>query len=136
MGVTELDDALAIVKAAGFEVRKPKDRPTFEGVFTVHRIPKPGRSPLARRAYYANSPGWIMLPTSEEHPRGWQVRFRRTPEALLGCTGHRIRVTCSPRVWANGLGADAMRPLAECLDQEEHVLAALAALGDPKRRRP
>lgn len=116
-------------------------RETFEGVLTVRRTRnlRQGNSFGALLAdsiaprYYAPM-GWVQYPKSDAHPQGWQVRFKRLPESLHGCDGHRIRVACTPERWSNGLGLYAARPKVECLDEAEHVLAALAALPDVRVR--
>lgn len=110
-------------------------RVTYEGTLTFKRYAKPHRSRRwsAPITYYAPV-GWIHYPESDEHPRGWQVRFRQLPEALHQCDGHRVRVTCTPDYWPNGLGFYATRSKVECLDEAEHVLTALASLA-PKATR-
>lgn len=46
--------------------------------------------------------------------------------AAARCEGHRVRVTAKFTSWRNGLGWYPDRPTVECLEPEEHILAALA----------
>lgn len=126
--MSDLQAALAAVKDVGYEVRRPRPRPTHEGVLTVKRYRKQERRGWPATTFYAPV-GWIQYPPSDENPRWWQLRFKRLPEALHGCDGHRIRVVSTPVPFGNSLGAYATRPKVECLDEAEHVLAALAAIG-------
>ncbi len=132
MGTDEVARALAIVKEAGYVVRRESgNRETYEGVLTVHRWAK--HRPRRNEPKHYPPVGWLAFPESFEHPRGWQVRFARLPADLHGCNGHRVRVVCTPRDWGNGVGTTALRPRATCLDEEEHILAALASLGTAER---
>lgn len=109
-------------------------RQTYEGVLTVQRYTV--RTSYGRLARRQPPPvGWVVLPAPSPGGRGYMMRFKRLPLALHHCHGHRVRVVCTPAPWSNGLGAYATRPVVECLDLDEHVLAALAKLPAPGRRR-
>lgn len=108
-------------------------RETFEGTLTVHRQQKRARGGLLA-AYLTETlapefyppKGWIVVP--KPHYEHWQVRFKRLPESLHGCHGHRVRITCTPVPFSNDAGVYATRAKVECLDEAEHVLTALERL--------
>lgn len=110
----------------------------FEGVVKVTRSPRMTRGrwsiPNRRR------PPWttVMVLCDDRPPtrtgRAFQVRWSADSRAAgkvdtERCEGHRVRVTCTPRPWSNGLGADVTRGKVECLDEVEHVLTALGSIG-------
>lgn len=74
----------------------------------------------------------IWLGDAEPPRPPWPLlKYRgvRTIEGLTrACHGHRVRVTCTVgAMWRNGLGAYIIRAQGECLEPDEHVLAALGA---------
>lgn len=108
---------------------------TAEGVVEFLRTTH-YRNPRTRRA--GVPPSVILVSdvrvTLDDGPFDWCV-FPRTswPRVELirdGCEGHRVRVTFTPSR-TDAPFCRALRATVVCLDPEEHVLAALAAMGGP-----
>lgn len=106
----------------------------FEGVVSVMRTPRTsGRWRMPDR----RKPPWTtVMVLCDDRPLtraglAFQVRWSADSRAAgktdaERCDGHRVRVTCTPRMFSNGLGAYVTRGRVECLDEAEHVIKALA----------
>ena len=114
----------------------------FEGVVKVMRTPRMtrGRWSFPDR----RQPPWttvLVLCDDRPHTRAdmafqlrWGAESRAAGKAdAERCDGHRVRVTCTPKFYANGLGAHVTRAKVECLDEAEHVLKALESVGGNRR---
>lgn len=105
-GRQEIDGVLHVLRAAGPDYRRKRNR----------RTPRP---PLL---YY------VVVPRESGGHR-FHVRFKNVRGVDASCEGHPVRLRLTVKEpYRNGLGADAIRAVGECLVPEEHAFDALRSM--------
>ena len=116
----------------------------FEGVVKVTRTLRTTRGRWSMPDH-RRKPWTTVMVLCDDRPQtragmAFQVRWGAESRAAAKgdaerCEGHRVRVTCTPRPFGNGLGAHVTRGMVECLDEAEHVLTALGSVGGNRAAR-